>query len=241
MRVIKQVTVPIFYAIMSNMPRIPRIVIPDVPHHITQRGNYRQRVFYSNDDYLSYLVYLKHYSEKYSLKILGYCLMPNHVHLIAVPSEKYSMARTVGLSHMRYSQSINWKRNNPGHLWQSRFFSCPLDDAHLVVAMRYVEMNPVKAKLCKDPWMYRWSSSAVHTGRIQRNKIIDSEYWLQYFSCDDWRVFLTDDVEPGVEASIRKHLKTGRPLGDNDFVSMVERRLGRSFEKGKKGRPAKRK
>lgn len=123
------------------MPRIARAVAVGFPHHITQRGNYRQTVFEKNDDYSVYLDWLKNYSDKYSLKIWAYCLMSNHVHFVVVPQENDSMARTFNTLHMRYSQYMNKKHEAAGHLWQGRFYSCVLDERHLYACMRYVENN----------------------------------------------------------------------------------------------------
>ena len=144
------------------MPRISRAVAVGFPHHITQRGNYRQSVFERKDDYLFYLEWLKTYSSKYSLKIWAYCLMKNHVHFIAVPMESDSMARTFNTLHMRYSQFMNQRRNARGHLWQGRFFSSVLDERHLYAGMRYVENNPVRARIVKKADEYRWSSAGLN-------------------------------------------------------------------------------
>ena len=131
------------------MPRIARIVVPGCPHHITHRGNNRQKVFLTKNDYATWFVQMKHYSNLYGLNILGYCLMPNHVHIIAIPEYDYSLAKTIGLAHMRYAQITNLVHNRTGHLWGDRFYSCAIDDSHLVASMRYTEQNPVRAGISK--------------------------------------------------------------------------------------------
>ena len=118
------------------MPRIARVVIKDCPHHITQRGNYKQIVFSEHNDYQKYIEWLSDYCQKHKLTILGYCLMPNHVHFIAIPHQTDSLAKTFNNCHMRYSQYYNKKNNATGHLWQGRFFSCALDEKHLYEAIR---------------------------------------------------------------------------------------------------------
>ncbi len=134
------------------MPRMARVVAVGLPHHITQRGNYRQDVFLNADDKGRYLAWVQEYSVKYNLSILAYCLMQNHIHFIAIPNQPDSLARAFNSAHMRYSQYFNSKLKRRGHLWQGRFYSCVLDESHLVLAARYIERNPVRAGLVEKPW-----------------------------------------------------------------------------------------
>ena len=153
----------VFYIVA--MPRIARAVAVGYPHHITQRGNYRQAVFESDEDYIRYLELLRLYCKKYSLKIWAYSLMGNHVHFIAVPIEPESLAKTFNTLHMRYAQYFNMKNKASGHLWQGRFYSCALDERHLYAGMRYVENNPVRARIVKRAEQYQWSSAGAHVER----------------------------------------------------------------------------
>ncbi len=147
------------------MPRISRAVAVGYPHHIAQRGNYQQHVFEDEEDYIQYLQWLKEYSQKYSLKIWAYCLMNNHVHFVCMPMKDDSLARTFNTLHMRYSQYFNKKKKVTGHLWQGRFYSSSLDERHLYAAIRYVENNPVRAKIVEKPHEYKWSSARAHVYR----------------------------------------------------------------------------
>jgi len=147
------------------MPRIARAVAKGYPHHITQRGNYRQIVFEADADYMQYLEWLKEYSNKYALAIWAYCLMGNHVHFVCVPGENDSLARTFNTLHMRYSQYVNRRRKTGGHLWQGRFYSTILDETHVYAAVRYVENNPVRAGIVSMAEDYRWSSAWEHIER----------------------------------------------------------------------------
>ncbi len=144
------------------MPRLARTVAVGCAHHITQRGNNGQDVFFVDDDRRVYLELLGEQAEKYGLEILGYCLMCNHVHLVAVPKVEEALAKAVGRTHFRYTQYINRFHQRSGHLWQGRFYSCALDTRHFWVAMKYVKRNPVQARLCRKPWRYEWSSAAAH-------------------------------------------------------------------------------
>jgi putative transposase len=152
------------------MPRKARIVLEGVAHHITQRGNYRQNIFEDDEDKKVYLEFICKYAKDYDLKIYAFCLMTNHVHFIGIPKNSDSLAFTFKYSHMRYSQYFNKKHKRVGHLWQGRFFSCPLGEKHLAQAMRYVERNPVRTRMVKYPWEYLWSSAGVHSGVVQGKK-----------------------------------------------------------------------
>ncbi|UCD00360.1 MAG: transposase, partial [Phycisphaerales bacterium] len=133
------------------MPRLARTVAVGFAHHITQRGNNRYDVFFVDDDRRVYLELLKEQADKYGLDLVGYCLMSNHVHLIAIPHAEDALAKAVGRTHFRYAQYINRFHRRSGHLWQGRFYSCALDKRHFWLAMKYVELNPVRAKLCRKP------------------------------------------------------------------------------------------
>ncbi|MFA7428087.1 transposase [Mesotoga sp.] len=146
------------------MPRHARVVFEGVAHHITQRGNYRQNIFEDDSDRKRYLQLVGEYSEKYKTKIFAYCLMTNHVHFIAAPMTPDSLALTFKYANMRYSKYFNFKNKRSGHLWQARFYSCPLFGNHAIEAVRYVERNPVRANLVGIPWEYEWSSAAEHVG-----------------------------------------------------------------------------
>jgi len=138
------------------MPRLARAVFAGVPHHITQRGNRRENVFFTNEDRQAYLEWLQEYCERYDVDVLAYCLMTNHIHLVAVPNTDDGLHRALKPLHMRYAQRINRERAWKGHLWQGRFFSSPLDEAYMWAAIRYVEWNPVRAKMAVRAEDYHW-------------------------------------------------------------------------------------
>src|SRR5512147_2392258 len=140
------------------MARIARVVAPGYPHHIIQRGNRRMDVFFSDDDYLTYITLLKKASLRYGVDIWAYCLMTNHAHFIAVPKKADSLSRCFADVHVRYTRMINKRQDWKGHLWQARFGSNVLDENYMLAAVRYVERNPVRADIVKKAWEYRWSS-----------------------------------------------------------------------------------
>lgn len=219
------------------MPRKARIVAPGFPHHITQRGNYKQIIFEEDADRKKYLALIKKYSEKYKLEIWAYCLMTNHVHFIAVPSTPDSLARTFNQVHMLYSQYFNKKKEQTGHLWQGRFYSCILDEAHLFAALRYIENNPVRAGLVKRAEDYPWSSAASHVSGV--NDPILSTDLPMLNMITNWREFLYLDKDRETQENLRSCTRTGRPAGSTDFTESIEELLGMKIKAGRGGRPKK--
>lgn len=219
------------------MPRIARATATGYPHHVTQRGNYKQPVFQDEDDFIKYKTWLKEYSQKYGLKIWAYCLMNNHVHFVCVPLKGDSLSRTFNSLHMRYSQYFNNKKGANGHLWQGRFFSCMLDEMHLYAAIRYVENNPVKARIVETPEEYRWSSTRGHV-KSDIDPLLDGGCYIEK-EIKDWLVFLKQKDDEQLIEDIRKNSLTGRPCGDDSFIQTMERLLGRRLKGMTRGRPCK--
>ena len=134
------------------VPRRARVVFPGLPHHATQRGNNRQQLFFAPEDYRYYLELLADHARRFGVEVLGYCLMPNHVHLIAAPESEASLARALGRTHSEFALALNRTEGRTGHVFQNRFFSCVLGGTHLLRALRYVERNPVRAGLAAVAW-----------------------------------------------------------------------------------------
>ena len=221
------------------MPRLARVVAPGVPHHITQRGNDRCDVFNSDADRLFYLETLRRMCRQYGLDVHGYCLMANHVHLIAVPLTRTAMAKAVGQAHWIYSQYFNDMYGRCGHLWHSRFYSCSMDGDHRVAGLRYVECNPERAGLVRLPWEYVWSSAAAHCGREDPNGLLNLDQWFLEWTSEAWRAMLVGDLGGTIVDSIRERTSSGRPLGSDRFVAELEVKLGRQLRARPVGRPRK--
>lgn len=217
------------------MPRIARAVATGYPHHITQRGNYQQHVFEVEQDYAQYLHWLKEYSQKYFLKIWAYCLMNNHVHFVCVPMENDSLAKTFNTLYMRYSQYFNKRKKALGHLWQGRFYSSSLDERHLYAAIRYIENNPVRAKIVERPHEYKWSSAKAHISGGDDSVLTGDCYLVKEMR--DWLSYLTEKDDKTLIDNIRNNSKTGRPCGDETFMQKIESVLGRRLNALPKGRP----
>ncbi len=214
------------------MARIPRIVAADVPHHITQRGNRRQRTFFFDEDYRLYLSLMAEWCQKHSVEVWAYCLMPNHVPLVAVPKTDDGLRRAIGEAHRRYTRHINFREGWRGHLWQGRFHSFPMDISYCLSAARYVELNPVRAKLVSHPEEYPWSSAHAHLTR--RDDVLVSVSPLIEM-VDDWAGFLSTEIENNAVKEIRHHERTGRPLGDRNFIEKLETASGRLLRRRKPG------
>lgn len=205
------------------MARMARVIAPGIPHHVTQRGNRRQQTFFCDDDYREYIALMAEWCGKYGVQIWAWCLMPNHVHLIAVPSTEESLARAIGEAHRRYTRRINFREDWRGHLWQERFASFPMDEDYLLAAARYVEMNPVAADLVKQPGDYPWSSARAHLAG-EDDLLVKVSPLLAMVG--NWRRFLSLSEEDEITL-LHRHERTGRPLGNDAFVDRLEDELAR--------------
>ncbi|MFP4573184.1 MAG: REP-associated tyrosine transposase [Desulfobacterales bacterium] len=216
------------------MARIARVVAEGMPHHITQRGNRRQKVFFSDEDYAFYIDLMAKWCREYAVDIWAYCLMPNHIHLIAVPAKKENLSLAIGEAHRRYTRSINFREGWRGHLWQERFSSFVMDERYLLAAARYIENNPVRAKLVSQPELWPWSSAAAHISG-KNDKLVTAGPVLSLIN-GSWRDFLAKGLLPEESENIRLHERTGRPLGSTSFVSRLEQMLGKNLNPQKRGR-----
>ena len=217
------------------MSRKGRIVAPGYPHHVTQRGNYKQTVFEVDADRKKYLALIKKYSGKYGLKIWAYCLMKNHVHFIVVPTTPDSLSKTFRSVHTLYSNYFNKKKEQLGLLWQGRYYSCILDESHLVAAVRYVENNPVRAGIVNKAEEYKWSSAASHVYNVS-NPILSNDLPLLEM-IHEWREYLYLDRDKQKIEKLRDCTMSGKPAGSDFFITTLEDILGRKIKSKKPGRP----
>jgi len=226
------------------MARLPRVVVVDVPHHVTQRGNARQVILATDTDRVTYLDLLREYSYLYGLSLLGYCLMSNHVHLIAVPNTSEALAQSLKQAHGRYAAYWNARKFSTGHVWQGRFYSCPLDESHWWRALRYVELNPVRARMVGSAEQWRWSSAAAHCGLASPEAMpgfamLEMERWRKRWTAAEWREFLANAESADEVRELRHCTHTGRPLGSPEFVAELEAAVSRPLAPRKGGRPKK--
>lgn len=219
------------------MARLPRVVVIGVPHHVTQRGNARQVVLASDGDRTTYLALLRQYSDLHRLSLLGYCLMSNHVHLIVVPHSSEALAQALKHAHGRYAAYWNARQFSSGHVWQGRFYSCPLEEAHLWNALRYVELNPVRAGIVASAEQWRWSSAAAHCGIAVPDAMLEMERWRKRWTAKEWGQYLEQAESTADLSALRRATYTGRPLGTPAFVAGLEKLTLRPLAPRKGGRP----
>ena len=220
------------------MLRVARIVVAGAAHHVTQRGNNKQDVFFVDDDRRVYLELLWEQGQRFGFRIEGYCLMTNHIHVVGVPARKESLAKAIGRTHFRYSQYVNRMHGRSGHLWQNRFYSCALDAGHALNALGYVELNPLRAGIVKKPWDYPWSSARTHCGAGITHPFLDLTAGFETTSAKEWKATLKQIArDKAALESIRRSTHTGRPLGSDSFLSKIEHALGRRVRALPIGRP----
>lgn len=214
------------------MARIGRVVAAGLPHHITQRGNRRQQTFFRDEDFEEYTSLMSEWCKKCKVEIWAYCLMPNHIHLIAVPSSEESMRKAIGEAHRRYTRYVNFYKAWRGYLWQGRFASYPMDESYLLAAARYIEFNPVRAGLVENPGDYRWSSAPAHLGG-KDDRLVKVSPLLGIVG--NWQAFLSEDIPDEEVNALRRHERSGRPLGNETFIESLENRLERILRPQKPG------
>ena len=219
--------------VTSNLPPVPRhrrAVFPGIPHHVTQRGNHREQVFLSKGDPEAYLSLLHAYSRRFGLAIFAYCLMPNHVHLVVQPTCSDSMHRALRAVHCQYAQRIHRMRAMNGHLWQGRYYCSALDSAHFLNAIRYVELNPVRAGLIARPEDHPWSSAAARCGQRIDPLLEPQQSSALLSGITDWSGWLAQGVDHECLARLRRNAPGNLPCGSDEFVARLEYSAGRSLQ-----------
>jgi putative transposase len=214
------------------MARISRIIAPDLPHHVTQRGNRRQKLFVEEGDYALYRDLLAERCRANGVACWAYCLMPNHVHLILTPSSEGGLSRAVGEAHRRYSAYFNARARVTGHLFQGRFACSVMDEDHLMNAFRYLAFNPVRARVVKQPQDWPHSSVAAHLAG-KNDALVDVAPGLA--RAPQFRELLDAGMKRGEAEAFALAGANGRPMGDEAFLDQVEAKLGRSVRPRKRG------
>src|SRR5688572_9810138 len=212
------------------MPRHTRAVFSGLPHHVTQRGNHRDRVFFSKGDEKAYLSLLHAYATVNEVQIVAYCLMPNHIHLVLVPRTVDSIHLALRAIHSQYAQRVNRMRGQKGHLWQGRYFSSPLDANYFRNAVRYVELNPVRAGMVPRAEEYAWSSAAAHCGlRYDPLLALDQQFSSLFPGTSGWARWLAEGIPVDALDALRNHGHRNLPCGSTEFVSKLKGTMGRDL------------
>jgi putative transposase len=219
------------------MSRSHRITLPEYPHHVTQRGNRKANVFLDDIDRNTYLKMLARKCIEHSIRIWAYCMMTNHVHLIAVPRFEHSLSRAFQWIDGNYAKYFNLRYSKTGHLWQGQFNAAVLDESHCWNAVRYVEQNPVRAGIERHAQNYPWSSAAAHCG-LREDLLLSSDLPLLKY-IPDWNAWLKERQSEKELNFIRRRTHSGRPCADDDFIRKLEIQLGRKLLPEKTGRKKK--
>ncbi|WP_284267773.1 transposase [Mesorhizobium huakuii] len=219
------------------MARLARIVVPDLPHHVTQRGNGRTKVFFTSEDYALYKTLLVEHCRAVNVGTWAWCLMPNHVHLILTPTDPDGLRRALAKVHRAYAGIIHARQKKAGHFWQGRFGAVAMDEDHLLSAVRYVGLNPVRAGLVKQAADWPRSSARAHlTG--EPDGVTDPQPMRDRLRSSSG---LFDLVETDAAAfdALRKAESVGRPVGGEAFLSRIAAQTGKAVKPGKRGRRGK--
>ncbi len=209
-------------------------------HHVTQRGNNRQAVFCSVNERLVYLRLAAEYFPQYGLTLVAYDLMTNHSHLAVIPDSEDSLALGVGRMHNDYSRWHNVQHGRHGHLWQVRFYSCPVENDRRWGLFGYIELNPVRAQMVEHAWDWEWSSARAHVTGVDPSGLLDMDFWRKHFDGAAWRDFLEQmAAEKSLVDRIRKATARGRFFGSDATARLLEEQLGREILPKKRGRKPK--
>jgi putative transposase len=214
------------------MARLARVVVPGVPHLVVQRGNRNQETFLREKDYAAYIDLMAEWCDRMRVKVWAYCLMPNHTNLLCVPKTEDGLALAIGEAHRRYTRLVNDREGWNGHLWQGRFSSFPLETNYVLDAARYVELNPIRSGLRRRIKDWKWSSVRAHLAG-ENDALVQARPLLR--KKKNWDGFLRDGLSDESLNTLRRHSRTGRPLGSDEFVERIESELGRSLKKRKPG------
>lgn len=214
------------------MARLARTVFPGLPHHVTQRGNGRAQTFFGDDDYALYRDLLAASCRAAGVEVWSWVLMPNHVHLILVPADEDGIRRALAPVHRRYAGAIHARLRRTGHFWQGRFGAVAMDEVHLAAAVRYVALNPVRARLVQNAADWRWSSVHAHPSGRDDGLTSISPIRERF---EDFAAFIAAEDESGALDRIRRAESIGRPLGDERFIAALEAETGRTLKPGKRG------
>lgn len=220
------------------MSRTARLVRSGVVFHVTARGNYQQNIFRLADDRYVYLNLLERHAGNEGLRILGWCLMSNHVHLLVVPQDDGSLASTMRRTQGEYARFVNRRdMRAAGHLWQARYYSCPLDGDAVWAALRYIECNPVRAGVVATANASNWSSAVFHCGRAPSPAFLEMDDWRQVWCPERWQSVLELGEEERAEEGLREATKRGLPIGSVEFVEAWQREKNRDLVVRSVGRP----
>lgn len=202
-----------------DMARAARKIAVGFPHHVIQRGVQRGAVFHKENDYQFYLDLMREWLPKSAVDIWAYCLMPNHVHFVAIPYSEDGLSKLFSQVHKRYAMMVNKRAGSSGHLWQGRFSSFVMDESYTLQATRYIERNPVTAGMVAKAGDYRWSSARFHLD-LTTDSLVSISHPLRHL-VQNWESYLADETPPSLVRDFEKHATSGKPLGSDAFLTRI--------------------
>ena len=215
------------------MSRLARFVIPGLPHHVTQRGNGRQRTFFGEADYAAYCDLMRDHCAANGVAVWSWVLMPNHVHLILVPEHPDALRAALSKVHRAYAGRIHARERRTGHFWQGRFGCVAMDEPHLLAALHYVALNPVRARLAARAEDWSWSSVHALLDPVKGDGLTDTAPVLE--RVPQFAALLRAGEEDALSNALRRAETIGRPLGSSAFLKRIAETLGRDPKPGKRG------
>jgi len=215
------------------MARLARSVFPGLPHHVTQRGNGQAQTFFGEGDFAAYRELMAEQAAAAGVEVWSWVLMPNHVHLILVPSDEDGLRRMLAPLHRRYAGRVHARLKRSGHFWQGRFGCVPMDEAHLAAALRYVALNPVRARLARRAQDWRWSSVHVHLGLVADDGVTAKAPVLGRYP--NFAGMIEAGEDEILSQRLRRAETIGRPLGSEAFIGALEQASGRTFKPARRG------
>jgi putative transposase len=227
------------------MARLPRLIVPHQPHHVIQAGSNQQVIFRDDEDYRSFLQWLRDASKAYKVAIHAYVLMPDHLHLLATPSDEEGLAQMMQRVGRYYVPYYNKKYGRSGSLWQGRFKTSLVEaQRYFLICSRFIELNPVRTRFTSTPLDYPWSSYAHHAGARPDSLITDhAEYWAlgnTPFQREAAYIELAERALTNEElAALSAALLKGWPLGSYGFKAELQNKAKRQVLPAKRGRPFK--
>jgi putative transposase len=227
------------------MSRLPRLFLPNIPLHIVQRGHDRQPIFRQWRDLEYYAANLAAAKLEHGIRLYGYCLMTNHVHLLIAPGEDVTgVSSFMRMLAGRQTRFINKREARTGTLWEGRFYASLIDrDAYLLACYRYIDLNPVRAAIVGSPEKYRWSSYRGHAG-IEKNRLLDISDIYRSLGNDEaargcaYRRCVASGINDEEISTIRTALRRNQVTGNQAFKKAIERRTGRYLSSRGRGRPS---
>lgn len=199
-------------------------MIPGWPHHVTHRGNHQQTVFHSDHDRQIHLSLLDKYFSRHELKMIGYNLMDNHVHLMIIPKKKSSFSDGIRNLQPDFARWQNLQHNGIGHLWENRFFSCPVEEESIWKVLSYIDLNRVRAGLVEKAWDWEWCSASAHITGFDSTGLLDMNLWKKFFNGTSWKAFLEQaHLDKSTPQSIRKATYRGQPFARVELIKNSNR------------------